>query len=674
MLVIALLCLVSVHTSFGAQFYLSPAGSDSNPGTAQKPWRNIVRAQQGVRSLRPGGSGPLPGPVTIFMAPGPYAPASFSPQDSGDSSAKVTYQGFGSGQATITGGQFITNWTSIGNNVWRTSDVGSADYVRQLWVNGVRVSVAQTPILYYEKEEQGPNGQSRWIQYKSGDINPSWKNFKDIEVVLYHSWTASVHQIANIDPVNRTLYFKNSAFTRWDIGASGSRYFLINVFERMRHEQFYFDKSQRTLYYHARDGQNPNQLETIVADSLEVLTITGTPSQKVKFLEFNNLFFSHTQVEVASCFSGTCDGQSASFLNTATVHLHYSDNIQFHNITISHTGGYAIWIHEGSNDNVITYLHATDLGAGAVRIGVPSGGVVPSSLLSLRNTVNDSTLEHGGYFYEEGCGVLLQGASDNTIAQNEIRYFKYTGVSIGWTWDYSPTSQKNNFIAFNEIHHIGESFLSDMGCIYSLGISPGTRVYNNLCHDVSSYNYGGWGLYTDQASSYITIENNIVYRTKCAGIHQHFGENNLFKNNIVAFAADDPSSLPHCTASVRSSQWAPGSGIGDHSSFSFQNNIVYISDSDLFLTTNSIGFNNMTFDRNVYWSTSHGSDLSFPPSQKPTTFHQWQQEGKDIHSVLADPMFVDPKNLNFNLKPGSPALKLGFIPINTANIGPRKKM
>ena len=38
----------------------------------------------------------------------------------------------------------------------------------------------------------------------------------------------------------------------------------------------------------------------------------------------------------------------------------------------------------------------------------------------------------------------------------------------------------------------------------------------------------------------------------------------------------------------------------------------------------------------------------------------WAGVGWDVHSVTADPMFVDPSKLDYTVKPGSPALKLGF--------------
>ena len=43
----------------------------------------------------------------------------------------------------------------------------------------------------------------------------------------------------------------------------------------------------------------------------------------------------------------------------------------------------------------------------------------------------------------------------------------------------------------------------------------------------------------------------------------------------------------------------------------------------------------------------------------------------DEHSVIADPLFVDPAAGNLSLKPDSPALQLGFKPIDISTVGPR---
>ena len=56
-------------------------------------------------------------------------------------------------------------------------------------------------------------------------------------------------------------------------------------------------------------------------------------------------------------------------------------------------------------------------------------------------------------------------------------------------------------------------------------------------------------------------------------------------------------------------------------------------------------------------------------AQQDTTMASWQALSFDAHSIIVDPKFVDPANDNYNLQPDSPALKLGFKPIDTSRIG-----
>jgi hypothetical protein len=186
-----------------------------------------------------------------------------------------------------------------------------------------------------------------------------------------------------------------------------------------------------------------------------------------------------------------------------------------------------------------------------------------------------------------------------------------------------------------------------MGGIYTLGIQPGTVLRNNVIHDVLSYSYGGWGLYTDEGSTDIVMENNVVYLTKSGGFHQHYGKDNIVRNNILAFAAEGEV--------IRSRQ-------EEHNSFVFERNVVF-QDKGPLLGGN---WSNKKFsnDHNLYWRA--GGE----PLLAGMTFAEWQEDmGQDKHSVVADPRFVSAAKRDFRLRSDSPALKLGFQPIDTSTVG-----
>jgi hypothetical protein len=126
---------------------------------------------------------------------------------------------------------------------------------------------------------------------------------------------------------------------------------------------------------------------------------------------------------------------------------------------------------------------------------------------------------------------------------------------------------------------------------------------------------------------------------------------------------------------------------GVNSSFTFRRNIVLlgaaepaaapwaVNNTHLFRTYGpTLGVANMTFDSNLYWHNmleDPASQLVFGASGDPLSFAGWQALGKDAGARVADPLFVDTEGLDFSLRPDSPALAMGFVPIDTSTVGVR---
>ena len=149
-----------------------------------------------------------------------------------------------------------------------------------------------------------------------------------------------------------------------------------------------------------------------------------------------------------------------------------------------------------------------------------------------------------------------------------------------------------------------------------------------------SYDYGGWGLYTDEGSTGIVMKNNLVYRCSRGGFHQHYGKENRIENNILAYGGE------HQIQRTRTE---------DHISFFLERNIVFW-DNDSPLFGSNWKDNNFRVDYNLYWHA--GKPIKFPGG---LSIEQWrEQRGQDLHSQIADPRFVDPGKDDFHLKPDFP--------------------
>lgn len=676
------MAVVSASVSKASQkpvrFYVAPDGNDAWSGKLPRPNRDrtdgpfatIARARDAIRELKRAQGDALKRPVTVYIRGGIYflgEPIVFTPRDSGTSQCPIAYKAYRNEKPIISGGKLITGWKEVtidGRRLWAVELPEVRDgkwFFRQLWVNGHRRRRARHPNKGYLKVAEVPDvtsntpwhqGQMR-IRFHNGNLK-AWKTISDAELVLMSRWVESHVPIVSVDEEKRIVAFGKRTVFRPD---PNDLYYIEHAFELLDEPgEWYLDRKAGVLYYMPMPNEDMDKAEVIAPVLAQLIRLQGEPAigQFVEHISFRKLTFSHTEWALPEGRSGFA--QAAVNVPGAI----YGEGVRecaFEGCNFTHIGTYAIELSRGCAYNRIIACEISDLGAGGVKIGEPRIRDDDAEQTH-NNEITDCHIYDGGRFFHSAVGIWIGQSYDNRIAHNHIHDFYYTGISIGWTWGYGRALARDNIVEFNHVHHIGVRsdgdgpILSDMGGIYTLGRQPGTVIRHNLFHDIAGYRYGGWGIYFDEGSTHIVAENNIVYRTTHGGFHQHYGRENVVRNNIFAFGRD---------AQIQRSRPEP------HLSFTFERNIVYWREGRL-LVGNLSNFN-FAFDYNLYWCEGNG-EIRFGNF----TWDEWRAKGMDENSIIADPLFVAPERDNFKLKRNSPALKLGFKRIDLRRVGIRKKV
>jgi len=651
---------LNLHTGPTTNVFVSIHGDDAGTGQASQPFHTLERARDEVRRIR--ASYPaLDRPITVHVSPGFYTleqPLTLTWIDSGTTQSPTIYDGKG---AILSGGVSLNlkraklstksdsiqvPWTaelpSVASGDWRFS---------QLFVNGQRRFRPRYPKqgtfnisseIQPSAEHKG-QGESQF-KFAPGAIASNWHNLNDVEVLTFHIWDMSRMRIGSVDSTTNVVTF--TAPTGYDAGwanfSTGNRYLLENVPDALSDPgEWYLDNANGMLTYLPKPNETLAQSKVIAPRLDRIVDIEGKPDQGqfVDNVSFKGFTFAYTNWVLPK--QGRFFPQAEIDLGAAIHALGWRKGRMDH-CSITHIGEYAIELLNGCRDVTIDHCAMTDLGAGGVKIGQTN--TMPDESDTAHDiTVQNCEISAGGRVHPAAIGVWIGQSHHNTIAHNSIHDLYYTGISVGWTWGYGLSQAHHNRLIGNEIYDIGQKVLSDMGGIYTLGIEPGTTIDGNIIHDVDSYSYGGWGIYPDEGSSQELIQNNIVYRTKSGGFHQHYGRENVIRNNIFAFARD--AEIIRTRAE-------------DHLSFTFENNIVYWKDAPL-LGSNWSG-NNYRLDRNIYWRTD-GKPIDFAGM----SLDDWQKKGQDRHSVIADPLFMNPEQGDFRLKSNSPAWRLNFHPVDS---------
>lgn len=352
--------------------------------------------------------------------------------------------------------------------------------------------------------------------------------------------------------------------------------------------------------------------------------------------------------------------QGASHVPGVILFSHASD-CTVRNCTVSACAWYGIHAAEGCTNLTFRGNELSGLGAGGFYIGGGNADAVKAQpdLLTSRIVIQNNHIHDCGLFFYSGIGILMTHACGCLAEGNHIHDLYYSGISCGWVWGYRDSVSRENRICRNHIHDLGKGILSDMGGVYLLGIQPGTHVYENVIHDIVNRRYGGWGLYTDEGSSHIVLERNVVYDCACEGFHQHYGRENIVRYNVFAFNKAHGMCFTRDTP-VRF-EWP---GEPHDKAVNVFNNVIVTDGTPAYVTGNREMIENkrLCLDNNIIFDVSGRQEVFARDNHAGRNYtpDEWRGEGLDLHSRFCDPGFRNLGKRNFRLRKDSILKEYGF--------------
>jgi hypothetical protein len=549
-----------------AAYYVSPSGSDSNPGSLSAPFLTVTKARDVVRTMNSN----MTADIAVYLRGGNYPVAgtiSFGPQDSGTNGHRVVYQAYAGETPVLNGATKVTGWTVSSGNVYKAA-LARATKLRNLYVNDARASLTRKTVT-----SQGGTGtysvtagQASWAwasgsnsdgaKYQTTDVPAIAANKDDLEIMNGTTWNENIVCVRDVVTTSdnfRGLLFQQpygaiAQLPGWNAGFSLSgTHTIFNAFELLNAAgQFYFDKTAGTLYYYPRAGENMATAD-VEAPVLEtIIAVAGTSNaNRVKNLTFQGITFANTDyslhtvagshgkatVQGATVFVAYGDGNwhNSKYEITDTlpgmITINSADGISLVGNTIKHSGSEGISMINDVVNSTIIGNNITDIAGSGITVGHPQHvylgdagahekfaagveGICTGDSIA-NNVLYDVSSQPG---FGGHAGITAFFVSGLSITNNYIDKTAYNGINLGWGWQNfkDSTTCKNNSVNNNRLVRTLNR-LHDSGAIYTLGQMPGTTINGNYVKGIPAATSGPtYGLHNDEGSAYITENDNVL--------------------------------------------------------------------------------------------------------------------------------------------------------------------
>ncbi len=537
--------------------YVSTFGSDSNPGTLDKPFKSIQFASN---HAKPG--------TTIKILPGIYR-EQVTVLNQGSLFFPITFYVAKQdrGKVTIVGSESSTHFT------WSKCSLNTCNGLLPKVLNNVyftKLNWDEIPSLIYEKNINGTVDELHLARTPNFLVTTDWKYYE-------HWWTAEESledkqtfidkKLKSInDPTGATIYMidggtrcgqflytqkinqfdKNNGEIIFDkpIGFSifGSQengiskytqYYIENKLELLDEPgEWYYDKSKKILYLWPTENGNPSNL-TIEIGKRDV----GFDLSHSSYINIDGLSFQFINENNETPLS-----RGAIIINPG-INDHIK-NISITNTTISFSSnGISMFAMNPSSSIHNITLSRNEIG-NILRDAIAVYATINHPSNIDRITVSDSYIHHVGFKYSD-LGIDFTRVSNLTINNNQINDMARYGIHIR-SYEKNEGISENILIKDNTIENTSKAIIGASIKIYG-GKYENTIIKNNVfrnnigwtfCNEARNNKKGiSHGLFISNASGIQVIGNKSYNNSASAFLvfpRQLEANNNSFINNLAA--------------------------------------------------------------------------------------------------------------------------------------------
>lgn len=670
-------CLCCCLQLNGQVIYVSTRGNDKWNGSEKKPVASLVRAQELARAYGRDTSVEIVFEDGIYYLPGTVQ---FTGQDSKDYPATVTLRARHEGKAVISGGQQIRlDWKQEAGNIYVASVPAGMD-IDQLYVAGLRQPMARFPNAQPGKQR---NVYDTWVLDHQAQPNPEmdplqperialWKNPEGGYVHAMHTalW-GDMHWEIKGKNEDGTLQLEGG----WQNNRPSGMHPLYRFVENIKEEldvpgEWYYDRSESKLYYMPLPEIDLDEAKVEIVRLKHLIEFNGTKESPVRGIHLQGLTFKHTARTFMENKEQLLRSDWTMYRGGAIV-FNGAEECSVENCEFDHLGGNTIFVNNYNRYLTVRGCYIHHSGAnGIVFVGDPD--MVRSPLFRYGNQnyeTMDMTPGPLGDNYPQDCWVddcliTMTGRDEKQTAPVQISMSQRIRVSHCSIYDVPRAGININEGTFGghiiEFCDVFNTVLEtgDHGSFNSWGrdrfwtpdvvtisdqvaLHPDMQYWDVLEPNVLRYNRWrcdhGWDVDLDDGSSFYRIYCNLLLN---GGLKMREGYDRVATNNIIL----NNSLHPHVW--VRNSDDV------------FKHNIVF--------TAYQPAVMNSALGESDRWGKELDYNL-FATGQ--AAMRKFAAHGADAHSVSADPLFVNPGQGDFRVRPESPAFKIGFRNFDMTDFG-----